>query len=230
MKSLIDNYPRKGYIRSLMLDIHMIKYTQHKTGTKPAPGGAIHTSPYTQKGDDMKPKEQKAQFIELRAAGQSYSKIAETLHISKSTCSAWERELSAQIRDAEQERLQDLYNLYSMHRQGRITRLGETIARIDSALAEKDLSELPADKLLLLKLKYQQELKAEYSEPITPIDENTLEAILLQYELILEKTQSGEITAAQSKAQLAAVKETLATMTAIDNRDNQILNWTGTNF
>ena len=33
----------------------------------------------------MKDNETKARFIELRAEGQSYGKIAEALHISKST-------------------------------------------------------------------------------------------------------------------------------------------------
>ncbi len=39
----------------------------------------------------------KAEFIKLRAEGKSYSFIAETLHISKSTCTSWERELKDQI-------------------------------------------------------------------------------------------------------------------------------------
>lgn len=174
----------------------------------------------------MKSTEQKARFIELRAQGQSFSKIADALHISKSTCSAWEQELQEKIEDRERERLQELYSLYSMHKQGRIERIGETIAQLDAAIAQKDLTELPADKLLELKLKYQRELKAEYIEPVTPIEESSLEAILLQYETILEKTQSGEISAAQSKAQLAAVKEAHATMAAIENRDSPF-NFTG---
>jgi len=43
----------------------------------------------------LKPQEQKAEFIRLRAEGRSYSYIADTLHISKSTCTAWEREKKA---------------------------------------------------------------------------------------------------------------------------------------
>ena len=41
----------------------------------------------------MKPQETKTEFIKLRAEGKSYSYIAEALHISKSTCTAWETEL-----------------------------------------------------------------------------------------------------------------------------------------
>ncbi len=175
----------------------------------------------------MKGTERKAQFVELRAQGLSYSKIAEELHISKSTCTNWALDLEREIAERENERLQELYNLYSMHKQGRISRLGETIARIDEALAEKDLSELPADKLLELKLKYQRELNAEYIEPFTPIGEQSLEAVLLQYIGILEHSQRGEVNAAESKAQLAAVKEIRDTMEAIDSRDNPL--W-GENF
>ncbi len=170
----------------------------------------------------MKRAEEKGRFIELRAQGQSFRQIAEQLNISRDTCSAWQRELDQEIAARERERLEDLYNQYSMHKQGRIKRIGETIERIDAALAEKDLSALPPDKLLELKLKYQRELKEEYTEPATPITESSLEAILEQYCIILEKTQSGEIDAARSKAQLAAVKETLSTMKAIDDRDNNV--------
>ena len=38
----------------------------------------------------MKTTDKKAEFIELRAKGLSYAKIAEQLHISKSTCSSSE--------------------------------------------------------------------------------------------------------------------------------------------
>ena len=170
----------------------------------------------------MKTTEQKAQFIELRAQGQSFNKIADALHISKSTCSAWQGELETEIAEREQEHLQELFSLYSMHKQGRIKRLGDTINQIDAAIAEKDLTELPADKLLELKLKYQKELKAEYIDPVTPITESSLEAILLQYVTILEKTQSGEINAAQSNALLATVRGIHGTMKAINERDNPL--------
>ena len=174
----------------------------------------------------MKDTETKARFIELRAQGQSYSKIAEALHISKSTCTAWEHELQQEIAGREQERLQELYSLYDMHKANRIQHLGETLSRIDTALEGKDLADLPADKLLELKLKYERELKAEYVAPATPITDNSLEAILLQYKATLEKSQSGEYTPAQTKAQVTVIREALQTMRAIYNRDNP-LDYTG---
>ena len=62
----------------------------------------------------MKPQEQKTEFIRLRAEGKSYAVIADTLHISKSTCTAWERELKDAIADLKQEQLNDLFNAYYM--------------------------------------------------------------------------------------------------------------------
>ena len=47
----------------------------------------------------MKPTELKQEYIRLRAEGKSYSFIAEQLHISKSTCTKWERELAAVLRE-----------------------------------------------------------------------------------------------------------------------------------
>lgn len=48
----------------------------------------------------MKDQATKEKNIELRASGKSYRAIASELDIAKSTCKAWERELSDLIADA----------------------------------------------------------------------------------------------------------------------------------
>ena len=45
----------------------------------------------------MKPAELKKEYVRLRAEGKSYSLICEQLHISKSTCTNWEKALAAEI-------------------------------------------------------------------------------------------------------------------------------------
>lgn len=107
-----------------------------------------------------------------------------------------------------------------MSKAGRIQRLGDTLAQIDTAIAAKDLAELPAEKLLDLKLKYERELKAEYVEPGPQIAEDSLEALLDQYKSVLDRSKRGEITPAQTKAELMALIEAQKTMKAIDTRDN----------
>lgn len=113
----------------------------------------------------MKPIKQKTEFVKLRAEGRSYAAIADELHISKSTCTAWERELAAEIAELKQEQLEDLYNAYYMTKEARIKTLGETLTEINAALEKIDLWDIPPEKLLDLKLKYAAALKEEYISP-----------------------------------------------------------------
>lgn len=170
----------------------------------------------------MKSTEKKAEFIERRAQGESFSKIAAALQISKSTCSEWEKEFRIQISECRQERLQELYTLYGMHKEARIEKLGSLLGRIDTALDAIDLAELPAEKLLDMRIKYTRELQKEYEHISMPITENSLEAILEQFKAVLERSQSGSISAAQAKAETATISKALETMKAIDKRDNPL--------
>jgi len=106
----------------------------------------------------LKDEATKRAFIRLRAEGKSYTAIAAELNISKSTCTAWERELQAEITEAQQITRDELTTAYRMTAEARVKALGETLESIDNALAQKDLTQLPADKLLALKLKYTNAL------------------------------------------------------------------------
>lgn len=92
----------------------------------------------------MKSQETKTEFIKLRAEGKSFNHIAETLHISKSTCSAWETEFKDAISELKQEQLNELYDAYFMTKETRIKKLGETLNEINNALTNRDLSKLPS--------------------------------------------------------------------------------------
>lgn len=113
----------------------------------------------------MKPTEQKSEFVRLRAEGKSYATIADALHISKSTCSAWGKEFEYEITERKQEQLEDLYSAYYVTKESRIKALGETLERINAALGEADLRDISPEKLLDLKLKYAAALKEEYTPP-----------------------------------------------------------------
>lgn len=106
----------------------------------------------------MKGEAAKRAFIQLRAEGKSYSAIAAELNISKSTCTAWERELGAEITEAQQITRDELTTAYRMTAEARVAELKGTLDSINAALAQKDLAQLPADKLLALKLKYTNAL------------------------------------------------------------------------
>lgn len=149
----------------------------------------------------MKPQKLKHKFIELRAEGKSYDTIAEALHISKSTCTAWERELKDKIEVMKQEELKALYTSYSMTKEARIRKLGDTLERVEEALAQKDLQEVAPEKLLDFKLKYTDALKEEYTGSTEKLElgkEVNPKAILLALGDLLDRVRAGEVTTEQA--------------------------------
>lgn len=122
--------------------------------------------------------------------------------MSRSTCCKWEKELSAAIAQLKQENLEELYTAYGMAKEGRIRRLGDTLRRIDDALDEVDLTAVPPDKLLSLKLRYLDALNHEYSATVST--ETTGEAgdTLSAIQDLYRRTASGETPIGRSKAEL----------------------------
>ena len=160
----------------------------------------------------MKPQELKTEFVRLRAEGKSYSYIADTLHISKSTCSSWERELKESIAELKQEQLNELYDSYFMTKEARITKLGETLKEISSALDAADLTTIPPEKLLDLNLKYTEALKEEYTgrEGAYTLTGN-MEArdILQAYGDLLQRVQAGSVTSEQANKEISVLNNIL---------------------
>ena len=151
----------------------------------------------------MKTTDKKRDFIRLRAQGKSYRAIEQEIGVSRSTCGEWERELRADIDALRHESLEELYTQYGMAREARIRRIGDTLRRIDEALADVDLSALPPEKLLDFKLKYSTALRDEYtataSTEATGAATDTLEAIQGLYRPIT----TGETTTEQAKTELS---------------------------
>lgn len=171
----------------------------------------------------MKDTKTKEAFITARAEGKSYSTIAKELGISKGTCTSWAKELKGEIDGLRQERLECLYDTYQMTREARIQKIGDTIKGIDKTIEEKGLEEVPVDKLLSLKLKYEQELQKEYSEAQLDSTDDTLESLLEQYNRIYEDARAGRLSASDVKTQLnvlEAKKHTLETMATEKTRQN----------
>jgi transposase len=169
----------------------------------------------------MKTAEKKEKFIFLRAEGLSYSKITKEIHISKATCSRWEKELKNEIKKAKEERLEGLFSLYRIGREAHIEKLGEMVKRIDEAIAQKDLDEIPAEKLLRLKLEYEDRLQSYYTEPTEEGAESfnsySQEEMLEAVGELYERIKKGTVTATQAKTELAALE---AVQKAITTKEN----------
>ena len=113
--------------------------------------------------------EVKSQFIELRAKGWSYVKIARKLKVSKNTLANWGAELEGEIASLKAMELEALYERSYMSKEARIRLLGSQLKEIQDELKKRGLEDVSTEKLLDMELKLYQALQAEYVEarPLT---------------------------------------------------------------
>ena len=113
--------------------------------------------------------EVKSQFIELRAKGWSYVKIARKLKVSKNTLANWGAELEGEIASLKAMELEALYERSYMSKEARIRLLGSQLKEIQDELKKRGLEDVSTEKLLDMELKLYQAIQAEYVEarPLT---------------------------------------------------------------
>ncbi len=112
--------------------------------------------------------EQVGKFVELRAKGYSYDKIAEETGTSKPTLLKWSTEYSRELKEAEHFEMNSLLSQYGVLRQGRVQAfslmLGSALQELKKRAEEKDYSEVPTDKLLRIALELERRLEREAEE------------------------------------------------------------------
>lgn len=152
----------------------------------------------------------KKQYIQLRAEGKSYSAIAEQLHISKSTCANWEQELKNQIDELKRAELAELCEIYGMTKEARIRNLGDTLGKIDEAIARADFSMIDPAKLLDFKLKYTEALKGEYvGATALSVDGTDARQIVAALGDLLNRVRAGDVTAEQAQKESTVLSQLL---------------------
>lgn len=158
----------------------------------------------------MKPNESKLKFVQLRAEGRSFNYIAQCLHISQTTCVKWERELANQIDDSKRACFAELLQSFGMAKEARIKRLGEALKRIDEALEAIDFTNIDPAKLLELKLKYMEALKAEYvGGDFCRLVNVDSKSILEAFADLLNRTKAGEVATEQGRGEAAILSRLL---------------------
>lgn len=115
-------------------------------------------------GEEATRLQKKAKFVELRAKGLSYDKIAKRLKVSRSTVANWCQELEAEIARLRAIEMDALYEEFFLLKQGRIQLLGGQLKAIMEELKGRSLADVPTEKLLELQLRYYGALLAEYVE------------------------------------------------------------------
>jgi hypothetical protein len=126
----------------------------------------------------------KQEFIELRAKGWSFDKIAKQTGKAKQTLIDWSKELQDEIANIKASELEAIYESYYLLKENRLQTLGGVLNKIKDEILSRELKEVPTDKLLELLLKYNTQVKEEIVEPIyktsTEIKEERLDKELLE--------------------------------------------------
>lgn len=159
----------------------------------------------------MKPAELKKEYIRLRAEGKSYSAIAEQLHISKATCTKWEKAFSSQIDELKRAELTELCESYGMTKEARIKKLGGTLDKINAALEQADFTAVDPAKLLDFKLKYTEALKGEYigTKPALELGVIDAKGIVDALGDLLNRVRAGEVPTEQAQKESLVLSQLL---------------------
>ena len=119
--------------------------------------------------------ETKERFIELRAKGWSFDKIAKELGKAKQTLIDWSKELEDEIANRKALELETLYETYYLQRESRLQTFGAILTKIKEEVMSRDLSDVPTDKLLDLFLKCNNQIREEIVEPIYKSSQELIE-------------------------------------------------------
>lgn len=112
----------------------------------------------------METTDKKHNFIELRAQGYSFDKIAKELKISKVALLEWAKEFEDEITNLKALELEALYEKYYLLKENRINKFGILLSKIWEELETRDLKDIPTDKLLEMFNKFYAVVKEEISE------------------------------------------------------------------
>jgi transcriptional regulator with XRE-family HTH domain len=126
----------------------------------------------------------KQRFIQLRAEGLSFDKIAKDLGKAKQTLIDWSKELEEEISNRKAIELENLYQIHYLTKEARIKNYGTLLSKITAEINTRDLKDIHTSKLLELYLQYTEKAKDEVIEPIfkssKELTEDKLNRLLLE--------------------------------------------------
>jgi len=120
--------------------------------------------------------EQKEKFIQLRAKGFSYNKIAEELEVSKNTLLKWNGELLEEVQEAQFHEFDNLLNEYQVHRTKRFEQncklLKACYAEVEKKIDNLEKLSVPELQKLVEQLEKKIEAEAERSSIYIEVPSN----------------------------------------------------------
>ena len=115
---------------------------------------------WTRKGQ-MKDQETVQKFIELRAQGWSFVRIAAELGVAKSTLTEWSRKFRFEIHNRRALVLDDLQDRVLGTVQSRVVALAEKLSKVESELRQRALSEVSTPQLYHLATSLRRQIERE---------------------------------------------------------------------
>lgn len=135
----------------------------------------------------MKNNETRYKFIEMRAKGVSFDKIAKKLNIAKSTLVEWSKTYLMEIENLKAIELEALQEQFYLTKKARIEILGEQVKRLKKELEGRNLSDIPTDKLLDIFNKMLNQLKQEEIEVKFKGEGDSLEDLIASTSIVTWK-------------------------------------------
>lgn len=118
--------------------------------------------------------EEKEQFIQLRARGWSFDKIAEKLEISKPTLLDWQGQFSKDIKEQQFFEYENLLEQYELARRNRFEihsrLLNEVFQELERKVEQEQLSELSIPELLKLADRLETRLSQDTKKPLLKVE------------------------------------------------------------
>jgi DNA-binding XRE family transcriptional regulator len=108
---------------------------------------------------------QKDKFIELRATGLSYADIAKQIGVAKQTVCKWGKDFQLDVENAKTLHLDAIYQKYVIAKDKQIESFGKQLDNVLAELDDRDLSNVPTDRLFKIAFDLSDRLKAE-AEPL----------------------------------------------------------------
>ena len=109
----------------------------------------------------MKDQETVQKFIELRAQGWSFVRIASELGVAKSTLTEWSRKFRFEINNRRALVLDDLQDRILGTVQSRVTGLAEKLGKVENELRQRNLTDLSTSQLFALSTSLRRQIERE---------------------------------------------------------------------
>ena len=112
----------------------------------------------------MHTPETRLKFVELRARGWSFVRLATELGVAKSTLVEWSRQLRFELQNQSAIELDDLKNRLLGPRMHRAAGLAEKLAAVEAELRKRDLSSVSTQGLYVLSASLQRQIETQIGD------------------------------------------------------------------